>query len=100
MDRPIMSRDGIVDSARNPFIFPSWISQGNPFTLHRQKQFENAGLIGMSVENIQGIGKTNEGRYLAFVAIAWGFAKLVNDRLTATEKWLNRFNYDGYGHRI
>jgi len=100
MEKPIMSKVGIIDSERNPFSRPRWISDGLSFTLKRQKQFDEAGLFGRSVGSILSIPDINKGRYLAFVAIAWGFAELKYGRLTATEKWGDRFNYDGFGRLI
>lgn len=42
----------------------------------------------------------NDNRYVAFVAIRWGFACLLNEKLTPTGKWINRHFYDSHGHPI
>jgi hypothetical protein len=39
----------------------------------------------------------NENKYVAFVAIRWGFAKFKDRKLVPTEKWEKRGNYNGYG---
>jgi hypothetical protein len=95
-----MKEVGIVDPERNPFGRLTWISDGLSFTLKRQKQFDEAGLFGRSKDSITSIPDKNKGKYLAFVAIAWGFAEMNNGRLIITEKWVNRFNYDGFGRLI
>jgi hypothetical protein len=86
--------EGIIDK-NNPFTQDSWIKQGYCFTIHRQKQI--AELFGKDKSNILGTNPRNENSYVAFVAIRWGFAKIVGDKLTPTEKWTNRFLYDGHG---
>jgi hypothetical protein len=86
---------GIIDSKRNQFIHESWVEQGYGFTPHRQGQIEN--LLGQKVENILMTQPENDNRYVAFVAIRWGFARIVDKKLTPTEKWNNRQLYDGHG---
>jgi len=86
---------GIIDLVSNPFAHESWIMQGFGFTGKRQGQIEN--LFGQSIEYILMTQPENENRYVAFVAIRWGFACLVNKELTPTEKWNNRHLYDGHG---
>jgi hypothetical protein len=88
----------IIDLQNNPFSLKSWIDQGYPFTLHRQEQFID--LIGEDFESIQYHHARNEGSYVAFVAVRWGFAALNDGKLTETEKWLNHDMYDNYGNPI
>jgi len=88
-------RDGIIDAEANPFIRNDWIIQGFPLTQHRQAQL--AELFGKNIETISNIKPINNGRYVAFVAVRWGFASVNNGILTQTEKWANRSNYDNYG---
>ena len=90
--------NGIIDLERNPFSHESWIEQGFSFTPKRQEQLEN--LFGQRVENILTTQPENDARYVAFVAIRWGFAKIINMELAPTEKWNNRHLYDGHGQPL
>ena len=90
--------NGIIDLERNPFTHESWIEQGFGFTSKRQNQIEI--LFGQSIEYILTTQPENDNRYVAFVAIRWGFAYLLNKNLTPTEKWFNRHLYDRHGHPI
>jgi hypothetical protein len=87
-------KEGIINK-NNPFTLESWIKQGYGFTIHRQKQIPE--LFGKETSSILGTNPKNENSYVAFVAIRWGFACLVNKKLTPTEKWNNRHLYDGHG---
>lgn len=86
---------GIIDSNSNPFVQQSWIAQGFGFTPKRQGQVEN--LFGQSIDNVLINLPENDNRYVAFVAIRWGFAKIENGKLAPTEKWFNRHLYNGHG---
>lgn len=90
-----LEQSGIVDLQNNPFVRNSWISQGYPFTPHRQEQFQT--LIGLRIEEIKSDYTSNDGSYPAFIAIRWGFARIENGRLNPTEKWSKRDKYDDYG---
>lgn len=66
---------GIIDKERNPFICKSWIKQGFQFTSHRDKQLRE--IIGLNEKEIRSL-KRNKGPYVAFIAIRWNAAKMVN----------------------
>jgi len=87
--------NGIIDLERNPFTHESWIEQGFGFTSKRQNQIEN--LFGQTAENILLTQPENDNRYVAFVAIRWGFAKISQRKLAPTEKWNKRQLYNGHG---
>lgn len=89
---------GIIDSDNNPFAHESWIQQGFGFTPKRQEQAEK--IFGSSAEKILITKPENYNRYVAFVSIRWGFAKINKGKLTPTEKWINRFLYDGHGQLL
>lgn len=89
---------GIIDHNKNPFTRESWIQQGFGFTPKRQEQAEK--IFGSSAKKILITKAENYNRYVAFVSIRWGFAKIVADRLTPTDKWQNRFLYDGHGQLL
>lgn len=89
---------GIIDLDSNPFAHESWIDQSFGFTPKRQNQIEN--LFGQSAENILISEPENDNRYVAFIAIRWGFVRMINEKLTPTEKWSNRNIYDGHGRLI
>ncbi len=91
-------KTGIVDKLNNPFGFPSWIKQGYGLTFgtKRNRQDKLPALFDRSVEEINSIDN-NIGRYVAFVAIRWGFAELKENVLVPTERWENRSNYDEFG---
>jgi len=72
------SRKGIVDTDKNPFARKDWIKQGYSLTDHRRQQLR--ALFGKTVQEISQVGR-NEGRYPAFVAIRWGFARIKDGKL-------------------
>jgi hypothetical protein len=86
---------GIIDLDNNPFTHETWIEQGFGFTTKRQEHIEN--LFGLSFGNILTTKPENDNRYVAFVSIRWGFAKIENGKLAPTEKWFNRHLYNGHG---
>jgi len=88
---------GIIDKKQNPFYDAGWCGQNLPLTPHRKDQLRK--LLGQSIERIGRI-KPNEGKYVAFVAIRWGFAELIGGKLTETNKLLNEGIYDGRGKLI
>ena len=90
--------NGIIDLERNPFAHESWVAQSFGFTTKRQGQIEN--LFGQSVENILMTQPDNENRYVAFIAIRWGFASINNGKLVPSEKWVNRNLFDGHGQPL
>lgn len=90
-----MSQSGNIDLIRNPFAVDSWINQSYGLTKHRASQL--AQILLKSVEEISVLPR-NEGKYVAFVAVRWGFAEIVNGNLMPTNKWENRQKYDEYGH--
>lgn len=96
MEVAISDSDG--DSEDNPFTRSNWIKQRFPLTAKRQEQL--LALFGKDVKSILEIRPENYGRYVAFVAIRWGFATIVDNKLTQTEKWNRRNNYDNYGQII
>ena len=88
---------GIIDKKQNPFYDAGWCGQNLPLTPHRKDQLRK--LLGYSVESIKRL-TDNEGKYVAFVAIRWGFAELIGGKLTETEKLLSEGIYDGRGKLI
>lgn len=88
---------GIIDSDRNPFAINLWIEQGYSFTKRRQNQLPL--LFEKDKKYIEAL-PLNDGKYVAFVAIRWGFACLLNKKLTPTEKWSNRYIYVGHGRPL
>lgn len=86
---------GIITKKENPFTMPNWVKQRYPFTSIRQQQFTN--LINKDFADVYSLKPVNENRYVGFVAIRWGFAKLIHDRVVPTEKWDKRGDYNGYG---
>jgi hypothetical protein len=90
--------EGIIDTKNNPFARKPWVEDGWTLTPGRQKQL--SGLIGMSVEDIFMIESENDGRYVAFVGIRWGFASINSGKLMPTEKLSEHYLYDGYGRPL
>lgn len=88
---------GIIDKKLNPFYDEGWCNQNRTLTPHRKDQLKK--LLGQSVESIRRL-TDNEGKYVAFVAIRWGFAVLIDGKLTETEKLLSEGIYDGRGKPI
>lgn len=89
-----MRQSGNIDLDQNPFAVDSWINQGFGLTKHRTRQL--AKILYNSVVAISELPR-NEGKYVAFVAIRWGFAEIINGKLIPTKKWDNRQNYDDFG---
>ena len=99
MDKPIMRKVGIVDFTINPFATSRWINDGRRFTQKRQDQFDEQKLLGMHQDAIFNLPDRNQSNYLAFTAIAWGFAVLVDGILQPTEVWEKRDLYNEFGMR-
>lgn len=89
-----MNKTGIIDLIRNPFAIKSWIDQGYGLTPHRRDLLSN--ILHKTAEDIS-VLPSNEGKYVTFVAIRWGFAEIINGKLLPTKKWDNRQKYDDYG---
>lgn len=89
-----MRQSGNIDLDQDPFALDSWINQGYGLTKHRTKQL--AQILFKSIEDISALPR-NEGKYVAFVAIRWGFAEIINGKLIPTKKWDNRQNFDYFG---
>lgn len=89
-----MCQSGNIDLNLNPFAIDSWIDQGYGLTDHRKGQLLN--ILYKSVAEISDLPR-NEGKYVAFVAIRWGFAEIIDGKLKPTNKWDNRNSYDEYG---
>lgn len=94
----IITDNGIIDLESNPFAYESWKKQKLGFTQKRQDQIKN--LFGQNAENILMAQPKNDNKYVAFVAIRWGFACFLDKKLTPTEKWMNRKIYDGHGRPL
>ena len=94
-----MDQTGIIDLIRNPFATNrDWIRQGLALTKKRQKQLTV--LIGKESKDILKISPINYGKYVAFVAIRWGFAEIIDGKLTSTDKLDNLQLYDEFGQYI
>lgn len=89
-----MNQNGIIDLNRNPFVVNDWINQGYGLTKHRSEQL--AKILFKSVAEISKLPQ-NEGKYVAFVAIRWGFAEIIDGKLLPSQKWDNRQKLDVYG---
>lgn len=89
-----MNQSGIIDLIRNPFVVNDWINQGYGLTKHRSEQLAN--ILFKTVDEISELLR-NEGKYVAFVAIRWGFAEIIIGKLLPTKKWDNRQKYVDYG---
>ncbi len=74
---------GVIDPEKSPFARQYWIDQGHSFTEHRKAQLKNGRLIGKTVSYIMKLPNKNTGQYVAFVAVRWGFAKVLEGRLVA-----------------
>lgn len=96
MEKQVTNDTGIIDKVRNPFFVEDWRKQNRKLTPHRKLQLES--LFGHDEKSIRSIGR-NIGRYPAFVGIRWGFAKMKDGKLTATDKWHKREIFDGYGQK-
>jgi len=89
---------GIIDSRRNPFATRNdWKLQG--FGLTPTRRNDAVKILGKSFQEIWQI-VINKGRYVAFVAIRWGFAEMKGDRLTAKHNWHDLHGYDYYGENL
>ncbi len=93
--------NGIIDKVQNPFATPSWIKQGYGLTYRkkRNRQEDLPALFNKTPDEINEMNR-NEGKYLAFVAIRWGFAEFIDNKLVPTEIWNNRAQYDEYGVKL
>jgi hypothetical protein len=73
--------EGIIDKENNPFVCEEWKKQNHKLTSHRKNQLK--ALIGYTESEIRTL-PNNEGAYVAFVAIRWGYAKMENHVLVST----------------
>ena len=90
------SETGVIDLIRNPFAGNNdWINQSYGLTSKRQEQLIE--LLGRDIEGISSIRPVNYGKYVAFVAIRWGFAEISERKLLPTKKWENRQKLDEFG---
>ena len=89
-----ISETGIIDLIRNPFAIKSWIEQGYGLTPHRCDQLSK--ILYLPVEDIKALPR-NEGKYVAYVGIRFGFAIIDDGKLLPTKKWDNRHELDEYG---
>ena len=78
-----ISEVGIIDLVRNPFAIKSWIAQGYGLTRHLVDQLFK--ILYLPLENIPTLPR-NEGKYVAFVAVRWGFAEISDSQLCPTKK--------------
>jgi len=92
-----ISETGIIDLIRNPFSIKSWIEQDHGLTSHRSDQLYK--LLYKTVDDISVLPE-NEGKYVAYVAIRWGFAEISENQLSPTKIWNNRQEYDEHGRLI
>lgn len=92
-----ISDTGIIDLDRNPFTINSWIEQGYGLTPHRSDQLSK--ILYLPVEDISTLPR-NEGKYVAFVSVRWGFAIIDDGKLLPAKKWDNRQKLDEYGQWI
>jgi hypothetical protein len=88
---------GITDEIQNPFAKnrSSWIEQDFGLTEHRRAQLLR--LLNLSVGEIIDNISENESLYVGFIAVRWGFAKVEEGKLMATEKLVNLGMYDERG---
>ncbi len=98
-DKRIIGRNdlGIIDKKLNPFYKAAWCGQNSQLTPHRKDQLRK--LLFQSIANIYRMNP-NEGSYVAFIAIRWGFAEIVGGDLIGTEKLSNEGLYDNWGNQI
>lgn len=84
--KPNIDEIGIIDEVKNPFgrNRQSWIEQGYGLTKHRKAQLMP--LLNMRTMQILDDRPENEARYVAFIAIRWGFAILSDGKLLRTQK--------------
>jgi hypothetical protein len=89
---------GIIEKEKNPFATPSWIEQrhGLTYKKKRNRQEDLPTLFNKTIDEIERM-KQNDGKYVAFVSIRWGFAKIENNKFIPTEIWRNREQYDEFG---
>ena len=94
-------KKGIIETEKNPFVNLSWIEQGYGLTYKKKRcrQEDLPNLFDRSIDEINKMDQ-NEGKYLAFVAIRWGFAEIHDNKLIPTKIWKNRFQYDEYGIKL
>jgi hypothetical protein len=93
--------NGIIEKEKNPFATPSWIKQGYGLTYKnkRNRQEDLPALFNKTPDEITKMNR-NEGKYLAFVAIRWGFAEIKDNRLVPTEFWNSKAQYDEFGVKL
>jgi hypothetical protein len=81
---------GIIEKEKNPFACQPWIEQGQEFSDITRRFLPP--LLGKDEREIRMKFSMHDGTKIAFVAIRWGYAQWVDNRLEATEKWLKEVN--------
>ena len=81
---------GIIEKDKNPFTCQPWIEQGLEFTESIRRFLPP--LLGKDERTIRNKFSMHDGTKVAFVAIRWGYAQWVDDKLEATEKWFKEVN--------
>lgn len=82
----MMDENGVIGKDQNPFSCETWIEKRYELTEGRRKLLP--ALFGKDERGIRLKFAVNDGTYLAFIAIRWGYAKMVDGIFTATEKWM------------
>ena len=90
-----MNPNEVLDLKENPFILKSWVVQGFGLTKYRKNQLVK--ILYKTIDEISVLPR-NEGKYIGFISIRWGFAKIAEGNLLPTIKWDNRQMFDKYGH--
>ncbi len=78
---------GVIENDKNPFSCDPWIAQGGEFNDVRRKLLP--ALFGKDERAIRTKFSVFDGTSLAFIAIRWGYARWVDGKIEATEKWMN-----------
>jgi hypothetical protein len=89
-------KKGIIAVKQNLFAVQSWIDQEYRLTKHRSEQL--CSLFGETIDKINQMNR-NQGKYVAFVGIRWGFAEIKGNKLIHTKKWDRKLEYDDYGNK-
>lgn len=92
-----ITKHGILVPSKNPFVENkyAWIEQGYGLTEHRKRQLLL--LLDKTAQEIMDFEDENNTRYVAFVAVRWGFAEVIEGVLKRTGKLDDYKSYDKWG---